>query len=372
MFTLTADQELFEATTAHFLAAHYTSERIREMRYAPAFEPAIWKQGAELGWTSLLVPEADGGGSISGNGLADLLVVAYHFGRHAAPGPLFATNVVALALGRWGSMEQRRGPLAAIVSGAAVGAWTGPADTTAALHVANAGEHVVLNGSVACVDGAADAHHLLVSADGDVPISQYLVPIGTSGISLAPLEGLDLTRRFHRVTFTDVRLPVAARVGEPGSGSGQDAALLDVIGVLQAGEIAGAMHRAFEMTLQWTFDRYSFGRPLASYQEIKHRIADLRTHLEACEAVAARAALAVGEQAPDASSWAAAAKAYAGRLGPEVIQDCIQLHGGIGVTFEHDLHLLLRRAATDAQLFGTPDRASRRVAQLIATAGSVR
>jgi alkylation response protein AidB-like acyl-CoA dehydrogenase len=130
------------------------------------------------------------------------------------------------------------------------------------------------------------------------------------------------------------------------------------------------MHRAFEMTLQWTFDRYSFGRPLASYQEIKHRIADLRMHLEACEAVAARAARAVGEQAPDASTWAAAAKAYAGRHGPELIQDCIQLHGGIGVTFEHDLHLFLRRAATDAQMYGTPAGASRRVAQLIEPAGA--
>jgi alkylation response protein AidB-like acyl-CoA dehydrogenase len=367
MFTLTADQELFQATTAHFLAAHYSTERIREMRYAPAFEPAIWTQGADLGWTSLLVSEDDGGGSISGNGLADLLVVAYHFGHHVAPGPLLASNGVALALSRWGTAQQRRGPLADILSGAAVAAWAGPAN---GLHAARAGEHVLLNGSVACVDGAADAHHLLVSADGDVPISQYLVPISAAGITLAPLEALDLTRRFHRVTFNGVRLPASACVGEPGNGADQDAALLDVIAVLQAGEIAGAMHRAFEMTLQWTFDRYSFGRPLASYQEIKHRIADLRMHLEACEAVAARAARAVGEQAPDASTWAAAAKAYAGRHGPELIQDCIQLHGGIGVTFEHDLHLFLRRAATDAQMYGTPAGASRRVAQLIEPAGA--
>jgi alkylation response protein AidB-like acyl-CoA dehydrogenase len=88
-------------------------------------------------------------------------------------------------------------------------------------------------------------------------------------------------------------------------------------------------------------------------------------HVEACEAIALRAARAVGEQAPDAASWAAAAKAYAGRHGPEVIQDCIQLHGGIGVTFEHDLHLFLRRAATDAQLYGTPEAAHRQVAQLV-------
>jgi alkylation response protein AidB-like acyl-CoA dehydrogenase len=373
MFTLTADQELFEATTAQFLAAHYSSERIRALRASTSpFEPAIWKQGADLGWTSLLVPEADGGGSVSGNGLLDLLVVAYLFGRHAAAGPLLGANVVALALGRWGSPQQRRGPLADILSGAGVAAWAGPAGPTVVVQATAAAEHVVLTGSVACVDGVADAHHLLVSAEGDVPISLYLVPITAPGISLAPLEGLDLARRFHRVTFTDVRLPVTARLGEPGQGSVQEAALLDVAAVVQAAEIAGAVQRAFEITLLWTFDRYSFGRPLASYQEIKHRIADLRMHVEACEAVAVRAARAVGEQAPDASTWAAAAKAYTGRHGPEVIQDCIQLHGGIGVTFEHDLHLFLRRAATDAQLFGTPDGASRRVAELIETAGAVR
>jgi alkylation response protein AidB-like acyl-CoA dehydrogenase len=225
----------------------------------------------------------------------------------------------------------------------------------------------VLNGAVACVDAAADTHHLLVSAEMDRTITQYLVPMAAPGISLSAMEGLDLTRRFHRVTFTDVRVPVEARVGTAGQGGEQDAALRDVMAVLQAGEIAGAMQRAFEMTLAWTFDRYSFGRPLASYQEIKHRVADLRMHMEACEAVAARAARAVGERAPDASTWAAAAKAYAGRHGPEMIQDCIQLHGGIGVTFEHDLHLFLRRAVTDAQLYGTPEHASRRVAQLIGT-----
>ncbi|HEX4016741.1 MAG TPA: acyl-CoA dehydrogenase family protein [Frankiaceae bacterium] len=371
MFTLTADQELFEATTAQFLAAHYGSERIRQMRYAPAFEPEIWQRGAELGWTSLLAAEADGGGSISGNGLLDLLVVAFHFGRHAAPGPLLGTNVVALALGRWGSAAQRQGPLAGILSGVGVAAWAGPVGQAARVQVDDTGEHLVLNGAVACVDGAADAHHLVVSAEIDQSITQYLVPLVSPGISLSPLEGLDLTRRFHRVTFTNVRLPTGARLGAPGEGSAQDAELLDVMAVLQAGEIAGAMHRAFEITLQWTLDRYSFGRPLASYQEIKHRVADLRMHLEASEAAAARAARAVGERAPDASTWAAAAKAYTGRHGPEMIQDCIQLHGGIGVTFEHDLHLFLRRAVTDAQLYGTPESASRRVAQLIETPESL-
>ncbi len=357
MFAQSADQELFEATTVQFLANHYPPSRIRELRAEPTTcDAATWKRGAELGWTSLLVAEASGGGSISEDGLLDLLIVAFHFGRHAAPGPLFGTNVVALALDRWGAPDHEAA-LAELLSGSAAAAWAGPGSSLRA-EPAEAG--IVLDGAVGAVDGAGEAEYLLVRA-GE-PESHYLVPLRSPGIELIALEGVDLTRRFARVTFHGVALPASARVGATGDGVSHDRQLLDVMAVLQAGEIAGAMDRSFELTLAWTFDRYSFGRPLASYQEIKHRVADLRTHLEASSAVAWRAARAVGRREADAASWAAAAKAYTGTHGPEVIQDCIQLHGGIGVTFEHDLHLLLRRAVTDAQLFGTPDFFRRQVA----------
>ena len=119
MFPLTDDQQLFEATTAQFLAARYPPETIRGLREKTSvFDAATWSQGAQLGWTSLLVPEADGGGSISGNGLLDLLIVAYHFGRRAAPGTSAGDERVALALARWGTPEQRHGPLADLLSGA--------------------------------------------------------------------------------------------------------------------------------------------------------------------------------------------------------------------------------------------------------------
>jgi alkylation response protein AidB-like acyl-CoA dehydrogenase len=160
-------------------------------------------------------------------------------------------------------------------------------------------------------------------------------------------------------------VPAASRVGEPGAADAHDELLLDLTAVLQAGEIVGAMERAFDLTLRWTGDRYSFGRPLGSYQEIKHRMADLRTQLEASAAVAEKAARRVGEDSPDAPTWASAAKAYVGRVGPEAIQDCVQLHGGIGVTFEHDLHLYLRRATVDAQLFGTPAYFTERLVRLV-------
>jgi alkylation response protein AidB-like acyl-CoA dehydrogenase len=109
---------------------------------------------------------------------------------------------------------------------------------------------------------------------------------------------------------------------------------------------------AFEMTMDWVANRYSFGRPLSSYQEIKHRIADMRTYLEAGAAVTAAAAAHVWAGADESGSWASAGKYFVGRYGTEVIQDCIQMHGGIGVTFDHDLHVLLRRALVDSQLLG--------------------
>jgi alkylation response protein AidB-like acyl-CoA dehydrogenase len=233
---------------------------------------------------------------------------------------------------------------------------------------------VVLSGAAGRAEGAADAKYLLLTAgepDSAGERSHYLVPCAAPGLELVPLDGIDLTRRFCDVTLRDVTLPPTARVGEPGFAGEHDAYLLDVLAVLLLGEIAGAVACAFEMTTAWAANRYSFGRPLAAYQEIKHRMADLRTAVEAIEAVAARAASAVGTGRTDGRSWVCAGMAYAGRQAPELIQDCIQLHGGIGVTYEHDLHLLLRRVAVDTQLFGTPGEYARELGAMVAaTAGA--
>ena len=278
-----------------------------------------------------------------------------------------STNAVAAALGRWGSPEQQAGPLAELVAGDAVGAWTRGQAVTAE----SSGDTVVLRGRVGPAEDAEDAEdaaYLLVTADEPGGRSQFLVPLAAAGVERAPLRSLDLTRRFHDVTLVDVAVPAAARVGPPGAGDAQDAYVLDVVAVLAAGEIVGAMDRAFELTMDWVANRYSFGRPLHSYQEIKHRMADLRTQLEAAEAIAARAAFAVGSDAPDGREWASAALAYAARVGPELVQDCIQLHGGIGVTADHDLHVFLRRAALDANLYGTAADFTQRLGRIVADA----
>ena len=378
MFAETEDQELFERAAARFLEAHYPVARVRALAAEEStFEPARWREAAQLGWTTLLVPEDAGGGSISGNGLADLLIVTFLFGRHAAPGPLFGTNAVAAALGRWGSADQHAGPLAELVAGDAAGAWShasagGPlANPSRSVTADLSRDRVVLSGSAGAVESAADATYLLVTAAEPAGRTQYLVPFAAPGVELVPLRSIDLTRRFHDVTLRDVELSVDARVGRAGAAAEQDAHLLDVAAVMALGEIVGAVDRAFGMTLEWTTNRYSFGRPLASYQEIKHRMADMRTHLEAGAAVASRAAFAVGTGAPDARSWASAGMAYLGQHAPEDIQDCIQLHGGIGVTTDHDLHLFLRRAVLDAYLFGSATAFAQRLGMLVATTEGV-
>jgi alkylation response protein AidB-like acyl-CoA dehydrogenase len=125
------------------------------------------------------------------------------------------------------------------------------------------------------------------------------------------------------------------------------------------------MQTGFDMTVDWAFDRYTFGRPLASYQALKHRFADMFSWLEASHAIADAARAAVERRSPDAEELTSMAKAYIGQYGSELLQDCVQIHGGIGVTFEHDLHLYLRRQAVNRALAGTPSEHRQRIASLV-------
>ena len=177
----------------------------------------------------MLVPEEAGGGSISGNGVADLLIVARLFGHHAAPGPLLGTNVVAAALGRWGSAEQREGPLADLISGEAVAAWghtstaVSPAASRSVVLATTLDAGVVLSGRVPIVEGASDGTHLLVSASGTDGRSQYLMPLTAPGVELTRLNSVDLTRRYDDVVLRDVLVPADAIVGAPGAADDHDA-----------------------------------------------------------------------------------------------------------------------------------------------------
>jgi alkylation response protein AidB-like acyl-CoA dehydrogenase len=374
MFERNADQELFEETTRRFIGSHCPLTKLRDLAGTKAgFEPDYWRRGAELGWTSLVVPEEAGGGSVSGSGVLDLVLVAYEFGLHAAPGPLGPTNVVAASLGRWGSDAQRSGPLAGLLSGEAVAAWAlaepSPNDRLGAIGLTarTDGDALVLSGSKAPVEAGVEADHLLVTARHESGVSQLLVPADTPGLTVNPLQGLDMTRRFARVDFDEVRVPTSTLVGPAHEAAEAVEWLSDLALVIQLAETVGAMQWAFDTTLEWALNRYSFGRPLASYQEIKHRFADLKMWLEASYGITAEAAQAVSDEAPNRAEMVSAAKFYVGRQGPELVQDCVQLHGGIGVTFDHDLHLFLRRVTTNVPTFGSPSEHAARLADILDT-----
>jgi alkylation response protein AidB-like acyl-CoA dehydrogenase len=362
---LEPDQQLFLSTTAKFLDELVPAAEVRRLRDdVIGYDAGYWRRGAELGWTSLLVPEAAGGGSISDNGLVDLTLVAHEFGSHAAPGPLLSTNVVAGALGRH---DADHALIPHLLAGEAVASWAYtegvPNDALGAvtLDVRVDGGDVVLTGTKRPVESAAQASHILVVGRTGSGLTQVLVPTDTAGITLKSMKTVDLTRRFASVTFDEVRVPSSAVIGEVGNAARAVEEQLQQALVILAAESVGAMEHAFDMTVEWAFNRYSFGRSLASYQALKHRFADMKSWLEASHAIADSAAQAVGRRDPRGAKLASAAAAYIGHYGSELLQDCVQLHGGIGVTFEHDLHLFLRRHTLDRTLYGTPAEHRRRV-----------
>lgn len=363
------DQVLFRETTASFLDKHATPDVLRELRADQrGFSVDYWQRGAELGWTSLLVGEVYGGGAIGTYPLVDLTLVAHEFGRHAAPGPLIPTNVVAALLSR--CEGDHTGTIAALVAGTATAAWCLSERAphaglgSWALDVRLEGDEVVLNGTKRPVEAAATADVLLVTGRTAGGLTNVVLAASTPGVSITPMRTSDLSRRFGAVRFEDVRLPASSVVGSLGGADTDVWWALQVALVMAAAESVGAMQSAFDMTVGWAFDRYSFGRPLASYQALKHRFADMKAWLEASHAIADAAAFGVATGADEAADLASAAAAYIGERGADLAQDCVQLHGGIGVTFEHDLHVYMRRIVVNRTAYGTPADHRRRLADL--------
>jgi alkylation response protein AidB-like acyl-CoA dehydrogenase len=383
LLDLTPEQEFFRETTAKFLADQVPAATLQQFAGdVPAdWQASYWRRGADLGWTSLLVSEEAGGGSISGQGLVDLSLIAFEFGRHAAPGPLVPCAIVAAALSDAGT---HAGALSELLAGTAVAAWChaephgGLSDVS--LDITADGADLVLSGVKRPVEAASQAKYLLVTGRLGGELTQVLVPADAPGVTITPLRSPDYSRYFASVTFDAVRVPAGAVVG-PAPAAGQANSetgdpnahgtcdqverQLQVALVLAAAESAGVMQTGFDLTLSWVFDRYSFGRPLASYQALKHRFADMKTWLEASHALTAEAAAAVAAGDPGAGELASAAKAYTGQYGTELLHECVQLHGGIGLTREHDLHLYLRRAVLNRGLHGTPAEHRQRIADYV-------
>jgi len=327
------------------------------------------KESAALGWYSLLVDPSHGGGRVSESGVADAAIVAEERGRLLQPGPFVPANLVALALSEFGGERQRSDLLPGILAGESLATWAvaderGNWDPGAGVTASPAADGVALDGVKALVQDAQLARALLVTARGPEGPVHVLVPAEARGLEIRPLTSLDLTRRFCRVTFDGVRVPTSQIVGDPKTAERLYERLIEVAAVLTVAESVGAMGRLFDLTVQYAKDRWAFGRPIGSFQAVKHLLADTGLWLEMSRAISAAATRAVAGGADEASEVASMAKAFVGKHSIEVSHNCFQVFAGIAYTWEHDFHLYYRRLATDAALYGEPAWHRERICRL--------
>jgi alkylation response protein AidB-like acyl-CoA dehydrogenase len=366
---LTDDQELFRETTARFIDSRCPLPRVRELADTPvAHDPALLGDAGELGWFALFVPEEHGGGTVSGSAVRDAVIVAEERGKFVQPGPFVATNVVAFAVARDGSPEQQSALLPGLAAGESTASWAFTArdgvPEVGAVRASASGDGYTLEGVASLVPEGPSADHFLVSASDGDGITQLLVARDTPGVTVTPLSGLDLTRRFADVRFDAASLPAGAVLGTARGARESVEAQLDVAVALTLAESLGAMRQLADITVEYAKARIAFGRPIGSFQALKHILADISFWAEVSTAAAGAAAAAVADARPTASEIASIAKAYVGDAATQLAQQCLQVHGGIGFTWEHDLHFYLRRLAADRVLYGDPDWHRERICRI--------
>lgn len=333
--------------------------RVRELiEDHTGFDRDLWRRAAGLGWFGLLADEEHGGGSLSGNGLVDASIVAEELGRALMPGPFIGTSVVVAALTEFGPERERKALVPQLVSGELVGAWAAPQPVgrgnPLAVSARSVSEGYVLDGVVPYVEFGAQSDLLLVSAEAPEGPTTFILSRELAGVTFEELEAIDLTRRLADLHLDGVEVDSTAIVGSQGEAGAQIERLLQLALVLQCADATGATSTGFERTVEYSKERLAFGRPIGSYQALKHRTAWHRIQLEGAFATTAYAAESVGGHSADAGVAARIAKAHVGKWSSVILQDCMQMHGGIAVTWEFDLHLFSRRALHDEVLFGTP------------------
>ena len=367
--TANPEQMLFASTAQAFLEKEAPLSRVRQLHDEDtSFDAQWWGRAAELGWAGLLVPEDLGGGSVSGDGVADLALIAEQAGRTVAPGPLHPVSAVLAGL-----VEAPQGheeTIETLIAGETIASWATYepkrpfAPTAPTVTATRTATGYRIDGVKDRVEAGDQAGLLLVVALLDGQPRQFLVATDATGVTVTAQKSLDLVKRYARVEFDGVAVEESAVVGA----AEQTPAIIErqrqIALVLQCAETVGILDAVMAMTNQWLLDRNSFGRPLASYQALKHRFADMKMWFEAARATTTGAVAAVGARSERAAFLVSVAKAYVGERAPVMLQDCVQLHGGIGVTWEHDLHLYLRRASLNRAMFGAPEDHHRAVFEL--------
>ena len=368
-FGLSEDQKALQRAARDFLARECTPALVRETAKMPDGVPrGLYAKMAELGWMGLVVPETAGG---LGLGALELALVCEELGRAAAPGPFLGTQLVIAALLRAGSKAQRARWLPGLLAGERLGALayleTGDRHDAAGITLAarRARDGWRLDGTKLFVLGVPGADILLVAARSRPKgVSLFLVETGAPGVRVRPEETIDLTRRVGEVELRGVALDRTALLGPQGGGWPLLARLLDLGAVLIAADSLGGAEQTLEMAVGYSKVRQQFGRPIGSFQALKHMAAEMVSDVEPARSLVWYAAYALDHRPREAPRAASIAKARLGDVYTATVNRSLQMHGGIGFTWEHDLHLWFKRARWNEVAFGDPTWHRERLASI--------
>jgi alkylation response protein AidB-like acyl-CoA dehydrogenase len=375
-FGFSQEQEMLRATARKFLENECTSTFVRARMDEPAgVTDDFWAKLAEQGWLGLVFPEEYGG---SGLGFVDLTVLMEEMGRCVMPGPFFSTVLLGgLTILEAGSPAQRKEWLPKLAAGQAKAtlALTEPnarwdaAGVTATAKESKGG--FALSGTKLFVPDAHLADVIVVvarTAEGKTPedgVSLFLVPKGVKGLEVKLLPTMDQTRKLCEVTLKDAAVPAGALLGGKGGAWSALARVIQRATIALCGEMCGGAQRVLDMTTEYAKIRVAFGKPIGTYQGVKHKAADMLVDVENAKSLTYYAAWAADENSPETALATSMAKAYVSDAYRKVSAAGIQLHGGIGFTWEHDLHLYFKRAKASEFTFGDATHHRERVAQLI-------
>jgi len=361
-FTFSSEQDDFRQAVRATLAAEAPPAYVRAMIEDPmGVTPQLWSTMAELGWLGVLVPPSAGG---LGLGLVDLVVLQEELGALPFPGPFLSSAVLAtLAAVRLGAHDllgdlasgRRRGTAAVEEPGH--GAPLDSIRTVATAATDVVGEFVLEGDKPLVLDGAAADWALVVARD-DSGLGTFLLDNPGGG----PVPALDVTRKLSQLPLDGRR---ATRVGPPGDQSAVWARILDDLSVAVCAELVGTSERALNLAVEYAKVRVQFDRPIATFQVIKHKAADMLHRLELARVGTHYAAWASDADDPERERAAAMCKGFVAEAADFVTAECIQVHGGVGFTWDIDAHLLYRRAKQDDLLFGAQAYQRRRLADLI-------
>lgn len=356
-FAFSEEQEELRNIVRQFLDAKSPESAVREqMETEAGYDPDVWRQMAEqLGLQSLIIPEEFGG---QGYGYVELVVVAEEMGRALLCAPFFSTVVLAAnALIHSGDDEAKARFLPAIAAGESIAtlAFTeanGRWDESGIEAVATPdGDAYTITGEKSYVLDGAVADLVIVAARTADGVSLFSVDGSATGLTRTALATMDQTRKQAKLTFDGVP---ATLIGESGAGWDVLSTVLDLAAVALAAEQVGGAQRCLDMSVEYAKQRVQFGRPIGSFQAIKHKCADMLLEVESAKSAAYYAGWCAAQMNDELPSVASLAKAYCSEAYFHTAGETIQIHGGIGFTWEHPAHLYFKRAKSSELLFGDP------------------